>query len=109
MQDQFKETLEKILEKLDTLEMMINRVQPIQPIYPSTPRPPSLTPTTCSKCGMVWQGVMGYVCSQSDCPVQFKVTSQISTPTGGFNIESLDPGQRSWYYDGDGNKRHKDE
>jgi hypothetical protein len=30
--------------------------------------------TTCSKCGMVWEGVMGYVCGNVDCPVQLKVT-----------------------------------
>ena len=30
--------------------------------------------TTCSKCGMVWEGVMGYVCSDLNCPVQLKVT-----------------------------------
>ena len=26
-----------------------------------------------------------------------------------FDIESLDPDKRSWYYDGDGTKRKKDE
>jgi hypothetical protein len=26
-----------------------------------------------------------------------------------FDIESLDPAERSWYYDGDGTKRKKDE
>ena len=30
--------------------------------------------TTCSKCGMVWKGVMGYVCGDVNCPVQLKVT-----------------------------------
>ena len=30
--------------------------------------------TTCSKCGMVWENVMGYVCSDVNCPVQLKVT-----------------------------------
>jgi hypothetical protein len=31
--------------------------------------------------------------------------SELST----FEIESLDPDKRSWYYDGDGTKRKKDE
>jgi hypothetical protein len=47
----------------------------------------------------------------SDCPVQVKVNSQtynVSTSTGDFNIESLDPDQRTWYYDGDGTKRRKE-
>ena len=30
--------------------------------------------TTCSTCGMVWEGVMGYVCGNLNCPVQLKVT-----------------------------------
>ena len=30
--------------------------------------------TTCSKCGMVWENTMGYVCSDVNCPVQLKVT-----------------------------------
>ena len=30
--------------------------------------------TTCSTCGMVWEGAMGYVCSNLNCPVQLKVT-----------------------------------
>jgi hypothetical protein len=56
---------------------------------------------------MKWQGVMGYVCAQSDCPVQLKVTSQTYN-TSNFNIESPDPDQRTWYYDGDGTKRRKE-
>lgn len=28
----------------------------------------------CVKCGMIWEGVMGYVCGNTDCPVQLKVT-----------------------------------
>lgn len=28
----------------------------------------------CSKCGMDWKGVMGYVCGDSKCPVQIKAT-----------------------------------
>ena len=30
--------------------------------------------TTCSKCGMVWENAIGYVCSDVNCPVQLKVT-----------------------------------
>lgn len=102
MQDQFKETLEKILKKLDDIEMKINRVQPI---YPTTP---SLRGTTCAKCGMRWEGAMGYVCIQPGCPVQMQVTSQISASTSDFDIESPDPDKRSWYYDGEGKKRRKE-
>jgi hypothetical protein len=85
--------------------MKINRISTVQPVYPTTP---SLRGTTCAKCGMRWEGVMGYVCIQLGCPVQMQVTSQISTFTGDFNIESPDPDQRTWYYDGDGTKRRKE-
>ena len=27
----------------------------------------------CTQCGMMWQGVMGYVCPRMDCPIQPKV------------------------------------
>lgn len=29
---------------------------------------------TCAKCGMRWEGAMGYVCPDNHCPVQPKVT-----------------------------------
>lgn len=29
---------------------------------------------TCTKCGMVWEGVMAYCCPDSECPIQFKTT-----------------------------------
>lgn len=28
----------------------------------------------CKKCGMIWQGSMGYYCPDGGCPVQTKVT-----------------------------------
>lgn len=50
--------------------MKINKVQPThavkqQPTYPAKS-------VICSKCGMKWEGVMGYVCQHLDCPVQLK-------------------------------------
>jgi hypothetical protein len=105
MQDQFKETIEKILKKLDDIEVKINRIPVVQPVYPTYLG----SPNTCSKCGMRWEGVMSYYCSNPGCPVQMQVTSQISTSTGDFNIESPDPDKRTWYYDGDGTKRKKHE
>ena len=106
-----RELFDEVFKRLDSIEMKINHIASVQPAYPTTRPSPSLGPTICSKCGMKWQGVMGYVCAQSDCPVQLKVTSQtynVSTSTSDFNIESLDPDQRTWYYDGDGTKRRKE-
>ncbi len=88
------------------IEIKINCIQPVTPIYPKTP---SLGDYKCLKCGMVWSGVMSYVCSNMNCPVQVKVTSQTYNETPKYDIESLDPDQRSWYYDGNGTKRKKNE
>lgn len=54
---------------------------PVLPPSPVCPDPysPSYPPNTwgsatCSKCGMVWSGVMGYVCPTLGCPMQAQVT-----------------------------------
>ena len=106
-----RELFDEVFRRLDEIEMKINR---IPPVYPVTPVTPNLGATICSKCGMKWEGAMLYVCPSLDCPVQPKVTSwqtyNVSYSTSGtFDIESPDPDQRSWYYDGDGTKRKKDE
>lgn len=101
-----RELFDEVLKRLDSIEMKINRVQQI---YPTTPVRPRLNSTVCSKCGMEWKGVMGYACSDMNCPTQVRVTSQTyNTSTTSFDIESLDPAERSWYYDGDGTKRSKE-
>lgn len=38
---------------------------PLDPVKPW----PNDNGTTCSKCGMVWKGVMGYCCSDHLCPM----------------------------------------
>jgi len=110
-----KEMLERVIKRLDDIDMKINRIQPTVPITPIV----RSNSTVCAKCGIDWKGAMGYVCHYSDCPVQFKVTSishmgepawqsyNSSTSIEPFDIESLDPAERSWYYDGDGTKRSK--
>lgn len=76
MSDDIKKDIEKILRKLDKIEDIINR--PHDPYeYPGdkTPQPPYYSKTsTCSKCGMVFEGVMGYYCPSNDCPKFLKVT-----------------------------------
>ena len=61
--------VEKLTERLEKLE------QPL-PVYPA-PLVPELDlygGTQCPKCGLVWSGVMGYVCPDVKCPIQLKVT-----------------------------------
>jgi hypothetical protein len=115
-----EQLFDKVLKRLDEIEAKVTGLQNqpvVAPIIPTTsPFPPTtFSETKCSKCGMVWKGVMGYVCSQTDCPVQVKVARQsdwqsynISSSVGGFDVENLDPVQRSWYIDGDGTKRRKE-
>ena len=107
-----KELFDEVMKRLDNIEMKINRIPVVQPVYPTTPTAPSLGPTICVKCGMKWEGAMGYVCPSSDCPIQFKVTSFKVTSqtynTSNFGVESLGPDQMTWYYDGDGTKRRKE-
>jgi hypothetical protein len=100
-----KEILESVLKKLDYIEMKINH---ITPVYPPSKDMYHMSSTKCGRCGMEWKGAMGYVCIQPGCPVQMQITSQISTFTGDFNIESADPDKRTWYYDGDETKRSKE-
>jgi hypothetical protein len=57
------------------LEMKLDRITYVPPVFPTTPL--RSTSSTCTKCGMRWEGTMVYFCPQSDCPIQKKVTSQI--------------------------------
>lgn len=76
--------LERIERDLSwIIQYLLKRDQPIQsPPYipnpwpnttPSVPRWPDRV--TCSKCGMDWSGVTGYVCMDNKCPMQMKITS----------------------------------
>ncbi len=82
-QNDIAEKLEDISDRLDNLErdvrwlvqyvMQLNR--PLQPPpYIPNPVPTQLDSTTCSTCGMLWSGAIGYVCLNQNCPIQMKVT-----------------------------------
>jgi hypothetical protein len=79
------EELEEMIRHLQTrivcLEVRVAQLEsgrnPAQPIWPMPPQnlPPQMQPSVrCVKCGMVWKGVMGYVCGDTYCPVQLKTT-----------------------------------
>jgi len=40
----------------------------------ATRSPDPLNPVKCAKCGMTFQGVMGYYCSDTECPTFMKVS-----------------------------------
>ena len=67
-----KELFDKVLERLDAIEEKIINTNPVFPL-PASPGENYMAATVCGKCGMNWEGVMGYVCSSLDCPVQLKV------------------------------------
>lgn len=80
-----KEILESILDRLDQLESILDRLDQLENVLDNTPvgtepvpfPPPYFPPqgkVTCPKCGLDWSGIMGYVCSSSDCPMQMVVT-----------------------------------
>ena len=49
---------------------------PMQPVtlpYITLPKK-EVSSTKCSTCGLEWKGTMGYVCPNSACPVQPKIT-----------------------------------
>lgn len=66
--------LDKILEKLDRIiDLLPKEKSPYSPSYPPPAPGPSFPPTTCSRCGMRLDRVMGYVCSDIHCPTFTKV------------------------------------
>lgn len=106
---------EEYMAKLDKLQRDVDWIiSYLLKMNVSIQPPPFIPPSTkltsvCSQCGVEWIGAMGYVCTRSDCVMQFKATwSSNSTSAKAFDVESLDPDQRTWYYDGDGTKRRKE-
>ena len=77
------EGLSKTLNDLTTLvQNLTDRVnkleqRPIQqpdigrlPVGPGLAQEPEIK---CHKCGMIWKGIMGYVCPRMDCAIQPKI------------------------------------
>lgn len=85
--------LDTIIAKLNRLERVLDSLiqDPPRKIYPkpaenpwtipypTTPWPLTDSGTTCSKCGLRFEGVTGYVCTHSKCPL-FMVVSSIVEP-----------------------------
>lgn len=71
MLDEIPQKLDKIIH---LLEILVARSEPTVPQVPKLPPIPPVVPsvsdkTTCSLCHMEFSGVMGYVCSQPNCPM----------------------------------------
>ena len=90
-QDGFKDGFKAGLEEGKKL------IPPAAPPMTSPSFPPFFPPqsplfggkTKCSKCGMVWQGAMGYVCPNLDCPVQAKAYSGLKIGATGSVVQNI--------------------
>lgn len=87
---ELEEVKDHIYDILDSIRKLENKVEQLQMentllrndltiiknegCYRFVENPVHSHKTTCSKCGMVWENTMGYVCSDVNCPVQLKVT-----------------------------------
>jgi prefoldin subunit 5 len=66
-----QEQIYELQVQMRELEMKLDRVtnaplvDPIELLDSNTKK--------CTKCGMVWKGAMGYVCTDLKCPVQMKM------------------------------------
>ena len=60
--------------KVERLLEEINQWKNTRPVPVPLYDPINNTDNRCSKCGIDWSGAIGYVCSDSNCPMQFKVT-----------------------------------
>jgi hypothetical protein len=96
------EMFEEVLRRLDAIERKLKE-KDIPDLGATT-----LGSSRCLKCHMVWDGVMSYYCADMDCPHKTTAYSISTTASTLFDVESLDPDQRTWYYDGDGTKRRKE-
>jgi hypothetical protein len=98
-----KEERNKAIEKIQSdvedikrdvaliIQHLLKKDEP-NPIPPYIPYPPGNTPPVkCSKCGMEFKGVMGYVCTDTHCPSGRGVTKIVTTgynPWQSYNEES---------------------
>jgi len=84
MSTTINEKLETIIEMIDRMNKKLDRLErsvgtQTNPfVYPgdNTPQPDMdfHASTTCSKCGLVFEGTTSYYCPQNDCPTFMKVT-----------------------------------
>ena len=68
-----EDTIRELEGRIAKLEQEKLPLVPIPTPWPD-PVPDLYGGTQCPKCGLVWSGVMGYVCPDSQCPIQLKVT-----------------------------------
>jgi len=73
--EDLQEQIWELQAQVRDLEAKLDRITYVPPVVPMTPL--KSNSTTCTRCGIRWEGVMSYYCSNLDCPIQMQVTSQI--------------------------------
>lgn len=67
------EEMDEVKRRLDRLERAMWPMNyPQQPFMPMPVGPVHVS--NCPKCGIKWDGAMGYVCPRTDCPTQAVAT-----------------------------------
>ena len=75
MKEEYLKRLDKLQRDVEWItQYLLKRDMPIQP----PPYNPNDYSTRCSKCGLVFSGITGYYCQDSQCPT-FAKTSCVST------------------------------
>ncbi len=54
--------IDELQRQLATIEQRLKNLEVRQ-------HPALFKSTTCTKCGVIWKGTMGYCCPNSDCPM----------------------------------------
>jgi hypothetical protein len=73
--DEYIRRLEKIERDIEWLIQYLskeNEPSPPTPYIP--PAAPFQSTSVCSKCGINWEGSMGYYCASLNCPMQYNVS-----------------------------------
>lgn len=81
-----KQDLETKLYKLEQEIMELRQlvyklIPPVQPVNPSTWR------KGCQVCGMIAESAMGYVCSNSNCPIRITSTKIVTHPAAYIDLD----------------------
>lgn len=80
--DKYTKRLDKIERDIEwIIQYLLKKDHPLQ-------IPPYNPSTICPKCGMNWDGIMGYVCMNQPCPIQ---------PSSTLSVSSVSRNDDEWY------------
>lgn len=68
-------------EIMELRQLVYKLIPPVQPVNPSTWR------RGCTVCGMTTESAMGYVCSNSSCPIRITSTKIVTHPATYIDLD----------------------